>query len=229
VSGSRLGQLVRERRRELGITQEELEARSGISQTQISQIETGRTLRPEVETLERLAPPLALGIDELRVAAGWVEVKEVVVSDDGVALEIRGSLPGTVQPGGADRKGSEMLRVLPEMIGGALDPYAVEVNDDEWRHIGIVRGNYVVLDEPGDRLPEAGQLVCVSVDGGLTRLYRWSVEGGEVVLVAPDDAGAERPVVRVKDWRERLRLIGFYVYHLPPFATRPAPAGAATA
>jgi len=219
----RLGSLVRERRRELKLTQDALAERSGISQTHISQIEMGKTQRPELETLQALATALDVPVDELRVASGWVEKIEVVIATDAIEIQVRGEIPGNV-----DSKGSlDVLRVLPEMIGDSRQPFAVRVVDDSWRALGIVRDHLVILEQSIDRKPEDGRLVVATVnDDDVARMYRWSwANDGGVVLSAPNELGEEVAIARVAE--TDVQVIGLYVYNLPPVPARnPATAGA---
>jgi transcriptional regulator with XRE-family HTH domain len=52
--------MVREYRRGLGLTQEELAARTGVSVRSIRKIETGKILRPRLSTLRLLADAFEL-------------------------------------------------------------------------------------------------------------------------------------------------------------------------
>ncbi|WP_371661817.1 tetratricopeptide repeat protein [Streptomyces sp. NBC_00280] len=67
-----LGELLRDHRRRLGLTQEELAERAGVSVRSICHVETGRVERPRPATVRRLADALALtgtGLEEFRRAA----------------------------------------------------------------------------------------------------------------------------------------------------------------
>ncbi|MFF3380849.1 ATP-binding protein [Streptomyces sp. NPDC002680] len=67
-----LGEVLRDHRRRLGLTQEELAERSGVSVRTICHVETGRIERPRPATVRRLADALALtgtDLDEFRQAA----------------------------------------------------------------------------------------------------------------------------------------------------------------
>ena len=60
-------------RRKRGLTQDELSARSGIDQTTISSLETGRKGSPRFDTVIRLAKALDVSPEQLRfgvIAAG---------------------------------------------------------------------------------------------------------------------------------------------------------------
>jgi transcriptional regulator with XRE-family HTH domain len=59
-----LGRAARERRQELGLTQEQLALKSGLHQRWISNVETGRR-NPSLSSLERLATGLDLATSEL--------------------------------------------------------------------------------------------------------------------------------------------------------------------
>jgi transcriptional regulator with XRE-family HTH domain len=69
-----LGIAVRDRRRELGITQEELALRSGLHQRGISNVETGRR-NPSYASLRRLAEALDLRASALLDRAKALETE----------------------------------------------------------------------------------------------------------------------------------------------------------
>jgi transcriptional regulator with XRE-family HTH domain len=62
-----LGEIVRSRRGELGLTQKVLSERAKISERAIKRIEKGETLRPEKSTLDALARCLEITPQELQV------------------------------------------------------------------------------------------------------------------------------------------------------------------
>lgn len=66
-----LGDMVREARERKGLTQEDLEELAGVSQTHISQIETGKTKMPTIPMIERLAGVLELDTNAMKVLAGY--------------------------------------------------------------------------------------------------------------------------------------------------------------
>lgn len=70
-----LGQAVKARRRELKLTQEQLELRSGIAQRWISNVETGKR-NPSYSSLRRLAAALELAASQLIARAEQVEARE---------------------------------------------------------------------------------------------------------------------------------------------------------
>lgn len=62
---------LREARRRRNFTQDELAARSGIDQTTISSLETGRHTNPTLDTIQRLAD--ALGVSAARLSFSEAE------------------------------------------------------------------------------------------------------------------------------------------------------------
>ena len=68
-----LGQAIRQRRAELGLTQEQLAARigGGVRQSDVSRLEADRVTLPRRQRLERIAAALGLPPGELLVRAGW--------------------------------------------------------------------------------------------------------------------------------------------------------------
>lgn len=205
-----VGRVIRERRRELGVTQEQLERASGVSQTHISQIERGHTSRPEMGTLAAIADALSMPARDLLVAAGWI----VVEQDAGecVAVAVQGTLPGD----GGDGGQLMTIHALPAMLAGATAPFALVVATDDLRPWCIERGAYLIVDGDPARLPADGDLVVVRPAGGGATLARWVVTPSGVRLV--DASGVTLGVGS----EARLSLVGVYVYHLPPLplATR---------
>jgi transcriptional regulator with XRE-family HTH domain len=67
-----LGEAVRRRRRELGLTQEELALRSGLHQRWISNVENGKR-NPSYSSIGRLAAGLELAPSELMASAESIE------------------------------------------------------------------------------------------------------------------------------------------------------------
>ncbi|CAA9568131.1 MAG: hypothetical protein AVDCRST_MAG49-3287 [uncultured Thermomicrobiales bacterium] len=71
-----LGEVVRDRRRELGLTQEELASRVSadrdyVRQSEISRLERGRVGLPRRDRLTRIAEALRLPLAELLARSGW--------------------------------------------------------------------------------------------------------------------------------------------------------------
>lgn len=68
-----LGELVKTRRKDLNMTQEELADKVGMSQRWVSNLETGGVKRSRIDTLQQLSVALSLPLDDLVIAAGMAE------------------------------------------------------------------------------------------------------------------------------------------------------------
>jgi transcriptional regulator with XRE-family HTH domain len=69
-----LGTFIRERRQDLGLTQEELADRIGgsVRQAEISRLETNRIALPRRDRLDAIAAALEVSLGELMVRSGWM-------------------------------------------------------------------------------------------------------------------------------------------------------------
>lgn len=60
-----MGNKIRERRLELGISQDRLAALSGVDRVNISLIETGKNVNPSIKTLGKIASALGTTVDDI--------------------------------------------------------------------------------------------------------------------------------------------------------------------
>ena len=73
-----LGDFIRERRQDLGLTQEELAERLGgsVRQSDVSRLESNRVAMPRRERLLQIAHALEVSLGELLVSSGWLTFEE---------------------------------------------------------------------------------------------------------------------------------------------------------
>lgn len=203
-----IGSFIRERRRELEMTQEDLEERTGITQSYLSQIERGVVARPLRDKLDSIASALRVPVWQLAALAYGLRVDEIETVEDSVSVSILGSIPSgdalSVDPGGTT------VRVLPEIVANARGPFAVIVESGgEFLPAGIVAGDAVILDCPDGRTPRHRQIIAARICGTL-RLVRWlATESG--VAQVEDAAG----LVHSTDDRDPIEIIGLYIAHQP--------------
>lgn len=78
-----LGQVIRDRRRELGWTQEGLAARvdHGVAQSDVSRLERGKIMLPRRQRLERIAAALELPLGVLLARSGWAGAERLIVDE----------------------------------------------------------------------------------------------------------------------------------------------------
>jgi transcriptional regulator with XRE-family HTH domain len=71
----RLGNFIRERRQELGLTQEQLAQRIGdtVRQAEVSRLENNRISLPRRERLAAIAAALEVSLGELLIRTGWMD------------------------------------------------------------------------------------------------------------------------------------------------------------
>lgn len=81
MSGNMLGEKLRQRRKELGLTLMELRDKSGVHPSHLGRIETGER-RPSAAVLLKLAEPLGFDESELLRLAGYLSPDE---TDDRIA------------------------------------------------------------------------------------------------------------------------------------------------
>lgn len=93
------GEVIRQRRRELGITQEELAERVGenVRQSDISRMERDYVVLPRRERLEALAAALQVTPGYLLLHSGWITQEELALLESPVADSAQrpGELPST--------------------------------------------------------------------------------------------------------------------------------------
>lgn len=79
-----LGSFIRERRQELGLTQEQLAERIGVNvrQAEVSRLESGRIALPRRERMELLAAALEVSLGELLVRSGWMDEGDALPDRD---------------------------------------------------------------------------------------------------------------------------------------------------
>ena len=102
-----LGQVIRRRRMELGLTQEELAERvgDGVRQAEISRLERDRVTLPRRARLEQIAQALQLPLGVLLARSGWVGAEE--------AFEPAATLAERDEPEPAPESGPATLAPAP--------------------------------------------------------------------------------------------------------------------
>lgn len=123
-----IGAAIRERRRELGMTREELAARSKVPYETVAQIERGRTKDPRVNTIIDLSKPLGWALpferEEEAVEDGRTRVSaqpsNSPLFDEPDIVEVEGHLDSIAT---FDRDVDELLRSpldrWPELAGAS--------------------------------------------------------------------------------------------------------------
>ena len=117
-----LGKYVRERRQDIGLTQEELAARIGgtATQAEISRLERGSVAFPRRSRLEALAVALEVSLGALLVNSGWLE------SDEGDLVEDVSTTQQQLDSSLTDTLLTEMRQIQESLLAAVARIGAVE-------------------------------------------------------------------------------------------------------
>ena len=178
---NRLGRLIRKRRRARGLTQEQVEELSGVSQHHQSQIELGKIANPSDAVLEALASALQIDLQDIRIAQGWVVVVEV--DDDERSVMYAGTMPADSVRWAETHERGETVRVWANWLGSrsSEDFFVVRASGDCLIRQGIKSGHYVLLRKHDATEPHDGQIVAVRIEGEYA-LKIWSRHDTTVCL-----------------------------------------------
>jgi predicted RNase H-like HicB family nuclease/DNA-binding Xre family transcriptional regulator len=126
-----VGQVIRRRRGELGLTQEQLAKNAGIAPTSVVRLENGEIVRPRSSTLIKVAGALGIPPGELTrfvgtvhqptLPAGVVEASGPFTAiyehtDDGWWVASVPEIPGAVSQGRTLEEAREMIRDATRML-----------------------------------------------------------------------------------------------------------------
>lgn len=175
-----VGQLIKRRRLELDLTQEDLEERTGFDQSYISQVERGATKRPGRDRLRTFADALDMDVNELLIVADHApelphDPRKGVEAGEDTIMTTRARVPADAS------RWAQMLeeyegrdvRVPSDWITSAAHPlFAVDVSGDCLESLLIADGDAVICEAYEGQSIEDGKVVLVRVDGGCT-LKRW--------------------------------------------------------
>ncbi len=99
MTSNALGTYIRERRVDLGLTQEQLAERMGRSyrQSDISRLESGRVQLPQRQNMEQLAAALGVSLGTLLHHSGWLSDDEGELVDATHPSETRSMSTGAIR------------------------------------------------------------------------------------------------------------------------------------
>lgn len=169
-----VGQLIRQRRGELGITQLQLANRTGLEQTYISKVETGKVRRPEQEMLDLFALGLDLDPDVLYLAVFGHRRQEVTPGDE-IPLRTLARVPADASRWGVmleEYEGRDVQIPTSWMHRAAHPLFAIDVSGNCLEALQIRDGDTVICEEyHGQTIPD-GKAVLVRVENECT-LKAW--------------------------------------------------------
>ena len=194
------GKRVKEARDKLGLTQTELAKLSGVSQGQLSEIESSSSTNARVGTLASLASALGVDPSELLAPAAPDAEKRLPLTRGGKPVDIPvapvrvtpaklASVPVLgVVPGGPlmlveQSTEAEMVAVPPEVLIYAPRAFAVRVSGTSMEPL-IQHGDYAIADP--DTGWKDGSTVIAQIDGDVT-IKRIGRINGDLALVPIND------------------------------------------
>lgn len=208
-----VGALIRRRRLSLGLTQEEVEERTGVDQSHMSQIELGEVVKPRESTLLKISHGLGIPFDDLRVAAGHLKI---VTVDEPIRLSelprvpFLGRVPADYMRWTAAVDEQQDFPVWPEWLEEAADPAVVQASGDCLIERDVRSGDWVLIDR--DATPARGDIVVVRVRDEVTMKEWHPVKGGielrassdryKPIFVSYDEEGVEVIGVARRAYRE---------------------------
>jgi SOS-response transcriptional repressor LexA len=211
-----IGQTIRERRKALRLTQEQLAERSGLRRAHIAMIETGSIAAPEVATLTALANALGMPLQELLngpSAHSDLSPGNVIrdgppapePSRDGIVLttgmRIVDANPQNVgkrieayvaagHGGWDDATGNEVV-MLPEYLLGPGD-YIVQAVGESMIDEDINDGDLLIVERRPNKIATHGDLVIAWLNDGLV-IKRWYRRGGKKFLESANEEMGWKP------------------------------------
>ncbi len=179
VAVSRVGELIRRRRKELGLTQIDLEKRTGVEQYYISQIEIGRVKQPGKGLLITFATALGMDPDELLLAADYAPLHYERMEVD---HDEQGTLAVPVRGVDTNEDMGRAMRIPREWVEAARFPMFVVIAQVDGPGT-IVAGDTVLCEEYHEQAICEGAIVFMRI--GHTDAARTSY-----TLAAYDPEGA---------------------------------------
>lgn len=183
-----VGQLIKRRRLELDLTQEDLEERTGFDQSYISQVERGATKRPGRERLRIFADALDMDVNELLIVADHApeyatDPRQEVNPEEGSIITIRGRVPADTVRWMEFEQEERTVKIPIEWVNAARFPlFAVEVSGDCLLGRGIADNDVVVCEEYHEQPIKDGAIVLVRIDDEYTMKAWHAVSVTEVEL-----------------------------------------------
>ena len=147
MSGSAtLGQVIRQRRMELGFTQEELAERigDGVRQAEVSRLERDRVTLPRRARLEEIARALKLPVGMLLARSGWVGADRELERIDNPPLAAE---PPPFEPEPKAARGALSSRRLIPPIPASRRADSVELHQAISRAEALIEENRAIMQK----------------------------------------------------------------------------------
>ena len=206
-----VGRIIKRKRLELDLTQEDLEERTGFTQSYISQVERGETRQPSRQRLRSFADALDLDYNELLIVADYApeyagDPRKGVVPGADETLRTKARVPADAARWALmleEYEGRD-VQVPSSWFTSAAHPlFAVDVSGNCLAALMIADGDAVICEEyAGQPIPD-GKVVLVQVDGEYTLKQWYQVNADRIELRNGDGV-----VVRALSSQDTFEVIG---------------------
>lgn len=189
MNGVFVGQVIKRRRLELDLRQEDIAERTGFEQPYISQVERGKIRRPDKSILFAFANALSMNPDELYVVADYAPTngEGVTLTPDTIPVRDWGRVPAdAVRWAESVQRGVFLDVPLRFARGHSADTlFVLHASGNCLASRGIADGSVVVCEQANGREPRNGKIVAVRI-GDDRSLKIWQREGDQVRLYDGD-------------------------------------------
>lgn len=187
-----IGEIIKSRRLELGMTMKELSVKVGVSEGTISRWESGEIKNMRISAVSALAKALALSPSAVM---GWEKAPDDMIPDNCIPLQpqkvslFRKIAAG--QPVYAHKYAEEYLPSSADMKAD----YALRVQGDSMINAGIRDGDIVYIQVQDN--VENGQIAAVVIDNSVTlkRVYK----GPDFLQLVPENPRYAPMIFNVKN------------------------------
>lgn len=177
------GKFLKKKRTAKGYSVNQLALYSGISNAQISRLESGKRNPPKPETLKKLADTLDIDYNELLEAAGYIgnEIKEVIPYE--LKEEINYPIIGTIKAGPDGISYEEDLGYATAMtseVDRSFNHFWLQVKGNSMVNKGINEGDLALIREQNTL--ENHQIGVIIVNGEEGTLKTFVKTGNSIIL-----------------------------------------------
>lgn len=186
--GMLVGQVIRQRRKSLGMTQEDLAEAIGKDQNYVSFVETARIKNPSRPVIHLFAEALGFDVNELLKLADHAPEymsdprREVQAGEDST-IPLRGRVPADTVRWVAFEQEERTVDIPTGWVNAARFPlFAVEVSGDCLLGRGIADNDVVVCEEYHEQAIRDGAIVLIRIEDEYTLKAWHAVTATEVEL-----------------------------------------------
>lgn len=155
---SEIGQIVKRERLQRRLSQRKMAQRAGLSNTAISDVESGKNPRPSADLLVKAARGLGIEVAPLLVASGYLEA-EALPSERFVAVPIIGVIhAGNPLLAIQEKDGEEEVSLRQAQHG---NHYFLRVRGDSMTGLGIMPGSLVLVRNSEGEVPAGAVAVVI--------------------------------------------------------------------